>query len=92
MKWTLILFNFALLRHVIDKNLKQMSYYIATKKFSPIRALVRVYEAKISNSKYLIKEFKEITGNQNTPCSFGVLRDRPQVLYIFGKLVNRAIR
>ena len=30
--------------------------------------------------------------NQNTPHSFCVLRDRPQVLYIFGKLVNRAIR
>ena len=66
-----------------------MSYYILTKNFSLIRALVRVLEAKISNSQYLIKEF---TGNQNTPCCFGVLRDRPQVFYIFGKLVNRAIR
>ena len=65
-----------------------MSYYIPTKKFSPIRALVRVHEAKISNSHYLIKEFNEFTGNQNTPSCFGVLRDRPQVLYIFGKLVN----
>ena len=26
------------------------------------------------------------------PRSFWVLRDRPQVLYIFGKLVDRAIR
>ena len=30
--------------------------------------------------------------NQNTPRPFGVLRDRPKVSYIFGKLVNRAIR
>ena len=75
---------------IID--MKQMSYYIATTNFSPIRALVRVHEAKILNSQYLNKEFKEFTGNQNTPCGFCVLRDRPQVLYIFGKLVNRAIR
>ena len=91
-KWNLIFFNFACLRHVINKNMKQMSYYIPTKIISPIRALVHVHEAKISNSHYLIKEFKEFTGNQNTPRLFGVLRDRPQVLYIFGKLVNRAIR
>ena len=39
---------------------------IPTKNFSPIHALVRVHEAKVSNSQYLIKEFKEITGNQNT--------------------------
>ena len=57
-----------------------MSYYIATKNFSPIRALVRVHEAKISNSQYLIKEFKEFTVNQNTPCCFGVLRDIPQYI------------
>ena len=59
---------------------------------SSIHALVRVHEAKISNSQYLIKDFKEFTGYHNTPRCFGVLRDRPQVLYIFGKLVNRAIR
>ena len=53
--------------HVINKNMKQMSYYIPKKNFSPIRALVHVHEAKISNSHYLIKEFKELTGNQNTP-------------------------
>ena len=64
-----------------------MSYYIATKMFSPIRAHVRVHEAKISN-----KVFKEFTVNQNTPRCFGVLRDTPQVLYIFGKLINRDIR
>ena len=69
-----------------------MSYYIPTKNVSPIRALVRVHEAKVSNSQYLIKEFQEFTGNQNTPRSFCVLRDKPQVLYIFGKLVNRAVR
>ena len=44
-----------------------MSYYIATTNFSPIRALVRVHEAKISNSQYLNKEFEEFTVNQNTP-------------------------
>ena len=69
-----------------------MSYYIPTKNVSPIRALVRVQEAKVSNSQYLFKEFQEFTGNQNTPRLFCVLRDRPQVLYIFGKLVNRTIR
>ena len=72
--------------------MKQMSYYTATQNFSPIRALVRVHEAKISNSQYLIKEFKEFTGNQNTPRCFGILRDRPQVLYIFGKLLKRPIK
>ena len=77
---------------LLIKNMKQMSYYIPTKNVSPIRALVRVHEAKISNSQYLNKEFKEFTVNQNTSRCFGVLRDRPQVLYIFGKLVNRAIR
>ena len=41
-----------------------------------------VHEAKVSNSQYLIKEFQEFTGNQNTPRLFCVLRDRPQVLYI----------
>ena len=76
---------------LLIKNMKQMSYYIPTKNFSPIRALVRMHEAKVSNSQYLIKEFQEFTGIQNTPRLFGVLRDRPQVLYIFGKLVNRAI-
>ena len=68
-----------------------MSYYIPTKFFSPTRALVHVHEAKISNSHYLIKEFNEFTGNQNTPRIFCLLRDRTQVLYIFGKLVNMAI-
>ena len=49
---------------LLIKNMKQMSYYIPTKIYSPIRALVRVHEAKKSNSQYLIKEF---AGNQNTP-------------------------
>ena len=52
-----------------------MSYYIPTKNVSPIRALVRVHEAKVSNSQYLIKEFQEFTGNQNTPRLFCVFRD-----------------
>ena len=69
-----------------------MSNYIPTKHFGPIRSLVHVHEAKNSNSQYLIKEFKEFTGNQNTPRSFCVLRDRLQVLYILGKLVNRAFQ
>ena len=74
---------------LLIKNMKQMSYYIPTKNVSPIRALVHMHEAKISNSHYLIKEFKEFTGNQNTPRLFGVLRDRPQAargILIYGKL------
>ena len=89
-------FDFVSILHVwgmfLITNMKQMSYYIPTKIFSPIRALVHVHEAKISNSQYLIKEFNKFTGNQNTQRPFDILRDRPQVLYIFGKLVNRAIR
>ena len=69
-----------------------MSYYIATINFSPIRALVRMHEAKISNSQYLIKEFKEFTGNQNTPRLFCVLRDRPlkwpHGMLMSGKLIK----
>ena len=71
------------------KNVNYMSYNTPTKNVSPTRALVCVYKAKTLNSQYLIKGF---TWNQNTPSSFGVLRDRPQVIYIFGKLVDRAIR
>ena len=92
-KWNLIFKNFTLLIHAINKKYEaDVILYSHEKNCSPIRALVHMHEAKISNSQYLIKEFKEFTGNQNTPSCFGVLRDRPQVLYIFGKLVNRAIR
>ena len=43
-----------------------MSYYIPTINVSLIHALVRMHEAKVSNSQYLINEFQEFTGNQNT--------------------------
>ena len=89
MNCNLIFFNFAHLRHVIYKKYEADVILYSHKNVSPIHTLV--HEAKVSNSQYLIKEFKEFIGNQNTPCGFCVLRDRPQVLYIFGKLVNSAV-
>ena len=42
-----------------------------------------IKRSKNLNSQYLIRGF---TRNQNTSGGFGVLRDRPQVLYVFRKL------
>ena len=68
--------------------MKQMSYYTPTKNFILIRALVCVHESKTLNSQYLTKG---LIWNKNTPRMFAALRDRPQVLYIFGKLIHRNV-
>ena len=86
-KWNLIFFfNFARLRHVTHKKYEEDVILYSHEKMSALSVHL------CTCTKRLIKEFNKFTGNQNTPRPFGVLRDRPQVLYIFGKLVNRAIR